>query len=127
MNKSGDSSSSSSSLVYSIDERSFASIIALVAFYCVHSLKENFPQLDTTLGMPFKDALPPHMSVAYALHDYAPNNIRTSSNEQVELKKDQRYFVISKDASGWYRVHNEEGLVGYAPGSYLVEKEISSV
>jgi hypothetical protein len=38
------------SAFYSIDQRNFSSVVGLVKFYCQNTLKENFPQLETTLG-----------------------------------------------------------------------------
>jgi len=38
------------SAFYSIDQRNFSSVVSLVKFYCQNTLKENFPQLETTLG-----------------------------------------------------------------------------
>jgi hypothetical protein len=113
---------SSEAYVFSIDQQhNFDSIVALVNYYSIHTLKENFPQLDTTLGMPYKQALPAPMSVAVAQHDYDPQSMSNCSGEQIELVKMQRYYVLKKEPNGWWRVFNHDGLIGYVPGSYLLE------
>lgn len=109
-------------LVYSIDQQhSFNSIISLVNYYSQNLLKDNFPQLDTTLGTPFKLALPCPISVALAMHDYNPSSNPNNTGEQIELRKTKKYFVLNKEKNGWWRVYNSEGLIGYVPGSYLNE------
>lgn len=95
--------------------------MALVNYYSIHTLKENFPQLDTTLGLPYKQVLPTFVSIAIAQHDYDPQAMPNSTGEQIELVKLQRYYVLNKEANGWWRVFNQDGLIGYVPGSYLLE------
>ena len=113
---------SASSSVYSIDQQNnFNSIQSLVNFYSQNQLKDNFPQLDTTLGVPFRKALPAPISVATAMHDYNPLVNPNNTGEQIELKRGRRYSVLSKEANGWWSVFNAEGLIGYVPGSYLLE------
>ena len=82
-------------------------------------LEENFPQLKTTLGIPYRNALPAHISEAVAVHDYDAK--RMSTGVEIQLIKDHHYWVLSKDAMGWWKVYNSDGLIGYAPGNYLRE------
>lgn len=86
-------------------------------------LKDNFPQLDTTLGMPYRQALPQPISSAIAMHDFTPQSATNITGEQIELVKMQRYYVLNKELNGWWRVFNQEGLIGYVPGSYLNESK----
>ena len=112
------------SAFYSIDQRNFSSVINLVKFYCQNTLKENFPQLETTLGTPYRDALPTPISVAIAMHDYDPLTNPNNTGEQIELKTLSKYFILNKEPNGWWRVYNSDGLIGYAPGGYLQETKI---
>lgn len=104
---------------YSIDQRNFSSIVGLVNWYCQNTLKENFPQLETTLGVPYRDALPSAMSIAIAMHDYDPLTNPNNTGEQIELRTGCTYFILNKEPNGWWRVYNSDGLIGYAPGGYL--------
>ena len=106
---------------YSIDQRNFSSVINLVKYYSQNTLKENFPQLETTLGFPYRLALPNHIGVANAIHDYNPLTNPNNTGEQIELKRANKYFIINKEQNGWWRVFNSDGLIGYAPGGYLQE------
>jgi guanine nucleotide exchange factor VAV len=115
------STSPSNSPFYSIDQRNFSSVINLVKYYSQNTLKENFPQLETTLGLPYRLALPNHISVANAIHDYNPSTNPNNTGEQIELKRSNKYFIINKESNGWWRVYNSDGLIGYAPGGYLQE------
>ncbi len=109
--------------LYAIDQqRNFDSIVSLVNYYSQNVLKENFPQLDTTLGVPYREALPMPISFAIALHDYNPLINPNNTGEQIELKKSSKYFVLHKEMNGWWRVFNQDGLIGYVPGSYLLER-----
>lgn len=109
--------------VYSIDQQhNFNSIVSLVNYFSGHLLKDNFPQLDSTLGIPFKKALPPYISIAIAKHDYIPPN-KDNVGEQIELKIGKKYFILSREINGWLRVYNSDGLIGYVPGSYLNESK----
>ncbi|RMZ96826.1 guanine nucleotide exchange factor VAV2 isoform X6 [Brachionus plicatilis] len=105
--------------VYFIDQQhNFNSIVSLVKYFSAHLLKDNFPQLDSTLGIPFKKALPPYISVAVAKHDYSPPG-KDNIGEQIELKVGKKYYLLSEEVNGWLRVYNSDGLIGYVPGSYL--------
>lgn len=112
------------SYLFSIDQQhNFDSIVSLVNYYSAHVLKDNFPQLDTTLGTAFKNALPVPISTARAMHDYDPLHVPNNSGEQIELIKSNTYYVLNKEPNGWWRVFNAEGLIGYVPGSYLQENK----
>ena len=109
--------------VYSIDQQhNFNSIVSLVKYFSTHLLKDNFPQLDSTLGIPFKKALPPFINVAVAKHDYIPPN-KENIGEQIELILGKKYYILSKEINGWFKVYNGDGLIGYVPGSYLNENK----
>jgi hypothetical protein len=108
--------------VFSIDQQhNFNSVQSLVNYYSQHMLKEYFPQLDTTLGLPFRRALPMAVGVSTAKYDYSPSENQINSSEQIELKRGRRYFVLAKEANGWLRLYNSDGLIGYAPSSYFNE------
>ncbi|CAF0764371.1 unnamed protein product [Brachionus calyciflorus] len=110
--------------VYCIDQQhNFNSLVALVNYFSVHSLKDNFPQLETSLGIPFRKVLPPYISTGIARHDYNPSMNPNNGGEQIDLKVGRKYFVLNKEANGWWRVYNSEGLIGYVPGSYLNEEK----
>ena len=112
---------STASAFYSIDQRNFSSVINLVKYYSQNTLKENFPQLETTLGLPYREALPTPISFAIAIHDYNPLTNPNNTGEQIELKRSNKYYIINKEPNGWWRVFNTDGLIGYAPGGYLNE------
>lgn len=112
-------------VVYFIDQQhNFNSVVSLVNYYSQNLLKDNFPQLNTTLGLAFRNALPTPISSAVAMHDYNPLSNPNNTGEQIELVKFSKYFVINKELNGWWRVYNSDGLIGYVPGSYLHEEEI---
>ena len=112
--------------VYSIDQQhNFNSILGLVSYYSQNILKDNFPQLDTTLGVAYREALPPPIGFASAMHDYNPIINPNNTGEQIELKKLNKYFILNKEINGWWRVFNQDGLIGYVPGSYLLEKSLT--
>lgn len=115
------SDASTSAAFYSIDQRNFSSVINLVKYYSQNSLKDNFPQLETTLGLAYRDALPTPISIAVAVHDYNPLMNPNNTGEQIDLKRFNSYYVINKEPNGWWRVYNSDGLIGYAPGGYLNE------
>ena len=123
--RSGDGASASpitATTTYSIDEqRAFDSIQSLVAYYSHNALTENFPQLDGTLGTAFRDALPPSVGRALAVHDFTPTAAQMSTSELIELRKNAIYHVVNKQLNDWWRVYNHDGLLGYAPKSYLYE------
>ena len=102
-----------------VEQLQFPSIQELIAHYMVNRLEDNFPQLKTTLGIPFRSALPAVISEAIAIHDYDAK--RMSTGVEIQLVKDREYWVLSKDAMGWWKVYNSDGLIGYAPGNYLRE------
>jgi hypothetical protein len=106
--------------------RNFDSIISLVNYYCINSLKGSFHELDFTLGVPFREALPTPISYAIALHDYNPLSNPNNTGEQLDLKKNSKYFVLNKESNGWWRVYNADGLIGYVPGSYLIESKVEA-
>jgi guanine nucleotide exchange factor VAV len=56
------------SQLFSIDQRNFSSIQGLVNFYKQNLLQENFPQLETTLGTAYREALPKPIGQAIAIH-----------------------------------------------------------
>ena len=112
---------STASAFYSIDQRNFSSVINLVKYYSQNTLRENFPQLETTLGLPYREALPTPISFAIAIHDYNPMTNPNNTGEQIELKRSNKYYIINKEPNGWWRVFNTDGLIGYAPGGYLNE------
>jgi guanine nucleotide exchange factor VAV len=109
-------------IVYSIDQqRQFNSIPSLVLHYTQNILKDNFPELDTTLGIPYRNALPRPISIGTALHDYNPMHNQKNNAEQIELKKSSNYFIFGREENGWVKVYNSDGLIGYAPSAYLME------
>ena len=113
--------------VYSIDQQhNFNSILALVNYYSQNILKDNFPQLDTTLGVAYREALPQPIDFAFAMHDYNPIINPNNTGEQIELKRLHKYFILNKEVNGWWRVFNQDGLIGYVPGSYLRESKTLS-
>lgn len=114
----------SASVFYSIDQRNFSSVVGLVKFYCQNTLKENFPQLETTLGIPYREALPTPISIAIAMHDYDPLTNPNNTGEQIDLHTLNKYFILNKEPNGWWRVYNSDGLIGYAPGGYLQETRL---
>ena len=70
--------------IFSIDQQhNFNSIIGLVNYYSQNILKDNFPQLDTTLGVAYRDALPPPIGIATAMHDYNPIVNPNNTGDQV--------------------------------------------
>lgn len=110
---------------FSIDQQhSFDSIQSLVNYYSKNDLKDNFPQLETTLGMAYRRALPVAISLGIAQHDYNPSSSPNNTGELIELRKGARYFVLAKENKGWWRVYNSDGLIGYAPGAYLEETKL---
>jgi hypothetical protein len=102
-----------------VEQKRFNSVVELVKFYGQNSLEENFPQLKTTLGAAFREALPHPISKAVALHDYEPGD--GSTGVEIEIRKGETVSVLGKEDIGWWRVYNSCGLIGYLPGNYLKE------
>ncbi len=76
-------------------------------------------------GTPYREALPAFISTAICIHEYDPRQINGgNSGVELELKKNERLWVLSKDALGWWKVYNIDGLIGYAPGAFLQELNI---
>ena len=56
--------------VYLAQQIQFPSIQELISYYMENTLVDNFPQLNTTLGIPFGNALPQAISENIAVYDY---------------------------------------------------------
>jgi hypothetical protein len=73
------------------------------------------------LGKPYREALPKQTSVAFASHDYDPTKDPMNQGQQIKLHSSCRYSILNKEPTGWWRVHNSDGLIGYVPCRFLVE------
>jgi hypothetical protein len=109
---------STNGITYSIDNQNkFVSLDSLVEFYSINLLSKSFSQLDTTLGVPFRDALPVYKNIGLALYDYVPPS--NADTVEIELKKGCKYFILEQEENGWCKVYNTDGLIGYVPEAYL--------
>ncbi|CAH1785616.1 unnamed protein product, partial [Owenia fusiformis] len=112
---------------YIADIKVFKSIPELVEYYQKNSLEESFPELQTTLALPFKvsqQRLGPRTSssilgYAIVLFDYA-----ATAPNQLSLTKDERVAITSKaggDKGWWKGKLMDSSRSGYFPRAYVEE------
>lgn len=107
-------------MYYLADCKLFRSIPDLVQYYTENSLQPSFPDLNTTLLYPFKQAsVAPILGWCVANFDYAANQ-----PNQLSLSKGDRVAIINKagDSRGWWK-GQISGRVGYFPCAYVEEEE----
>ncbi|XP_043941978.1 guanine nucleotide exchange factor VAV3 isoform X2 [Protopterus annectens] len=116
------------------ENRKFKSVMDLVNYYKLHSLKEGFRSLDTTLQYPFKEAenaaltksnrmsgglfSPKIVGVARARYDFSARDMRELSL----LEGDIVNIYTKSGANGWWR-GEVNGRVGWFPSTYVEEEE----
>lgn len=116
------------------ENRKFKSVKDLVNYYKLHSLKEGFRSLDTTLQYPVKEAenssltrsnrmsgnmfSPKIVGVARARYDFSARDMRELSL----LEGDIVNIYTKSGANGWWR-GEVNGRVGWFPSTYVEEEE----
>ncbi|XP_046365888.1 guanine nucleotide exchange factor VAV2-like isoform X3 [Haliotis rufescens] len=115
--------------------RYFDSVPRLVSHYQQNSLRDSFPDVNTTLRIPIRNvnnegggtpsacrvSNPRILGYAIAVYDYA-----ATSTTQVSLKSNDRIAVISKNGSdkGWWKGQNLRSLkIGYFPLAYVADDD----
>ena len=93
-----------------IDENlKFDTVKELIFHYIENSLVDIYPELPTSLGIPFRSALPTVIETRKAKIDYHP-----VMNTELEIQKDHVYSIINKNDDMW-KVFNSDGLIAFAP------------
>jgi hypothetical protein len=101
---------SNDSQKFYIDESlKFDSVKELIFHYIENSLVDAYPELPTTLGVPFRNLLPLPIETREARFDYHP-----IMNNELEIQKGHVYSIISKNEDMW-RVYDSVGLIAFAP------------
>jgi guanine nucleotide exchange factor VAV len=113
--------SPSDSLYYLAECKKFRSIPELVHFYQRNTLEDSFPELQTTLTIPYKDALRTNsnLGMCTAQFDYAANQ-----PNQLSLRVGDRIVILSRAGGfrGWWK-GSLNGRTGYFPRAYVIEDE----
>uniref|UniRef100_A0A4W3J0T8 Vav guanine nucleotide exchange factor 2 n=1 Tax=Callorhinchus milii TaxID=7868 RepID=A0A4W3J0T8_CALMI len=123
--------------IHITEAKKFESLLELVEYYQVHSLKESFKQLDTTLRYPYKhrehhtlpksnnrasgtDPLftPRPIAMATARYNFAARDMRELSLREGDTVK--IYSKIGGD-QGWWK-GEANGRVGWFPSTYVDEE-----
>ena len=102
---------------YSIDKRKFLSISDLIRYYSDNSLQEYFHDYDVKLENSFRDCLPVPLYTVRAKQNFQPQ--LDIDNSQMELKVNEKYFVLNDEDDNWYYVFDVNALLGYVPKTYL--------
>uniref|UniRef100_A0A8B9HV21 Uncharacterized protein n=1 Tax=Astyanax mexicanus TaxID=7994 RepID=A0A8B9HV21_ASTMX len=114
---------------YIAEGRTFKTVLGLVEYYKLHSLREGFRSLDTTLKIPYRATAgdsntadptvfcPRVVSIALARYDFSSRDMRELSLQVGDLVK-----IYTKCANGWWR-GEVNGQVGWFPSTYVEEEE----
>ncbi|PVD22095.1 hypothetical protein C0Q70_17899 [Pomacea canaliculata] len=108
---------------YLADGRYFDSVQGLVDYYEKNELADSFPDVATTLRIPYKSVAIGTRILGYAqaVYDYS-----ATSTSQVTLKNGDRIAILSKNGQdkGWWKGENlRTQKVGYFPLAYVDEEE----
>uniref|UniRef100_A0A4W3IXW5 Vav guanine nucleotide exchange factor 2 n=1 Tax=Callorhinchus milii TaxID=7868 RepID=A0A4W3IXW5_CALMI len=119
--------------IHITEAKKFESLLELVEYYQVHSLKESFKQLDTTLRYPYKHRehhtlpksnnrasvfTPRPIAMATARYNFAARDMRELSLREGDTVK--IYSKIGGD-QGWWK-GEANGRVGWFPSTYVDEE-----
>lgn len=112
-------------LFYIAENRKFSSILDLIQYYKIHSLREGFRTLDTTLKFAYREPenganmfSQKGIGVAIARYDFSPRDTRELSMQEGDVVR-----IYSKTgASGWWK-GEVNGRVGWFPSTYVEEAE----
>ncbi|XP_076454946.1 guanine nucleotide exchange factor VAV2-like isoform X2 [Babylonia areolata] len=111
-------------LFYLADGHYFESIQSLVQHYEKNELSDIFPDVTTTLRIPYKTsggATSWILGYAVAVYDYA-----ATSTSQVTMKLNDRIAILSKNGQdkGWWKGENlRTKKIGYFPLAYVDEED----
>ncbi|KAL8568197.1 hypothetical protein ACOMHN_027720 [Nucella lapillus] len=105
------------------DGHYFDTVQELVEHYEKHELVDSFPDVASTLRIPYKTVASGVRILGYAVavYDYA-----ATSTTQVTMQLDDRVAILSKNGQdkGWWKGENlRTKKVGYFPLAYVDEEE----
>uniref|UniRef100_A0A3B3S6D4 Vav guanine nucleotide exchange factor 2 n=1 Tax=Paramormyrops kingsleyae TaxID=1676925 RepID=A0A3B3S6D4_9TELE len=120
--------------IHITEAKKFESLLELVEYYQMHSLKESFKQLDTTLRYPYKSRersaprtstrspvfTPRVIGTAVARYNFAARDMRELSLREGDTVK--IYNKIGGD-QGWWK-GEANGRVGWFPSTYVDEEGV---
>ncbi|XP_048858515.1 guanine nucleotide exchange factor VAV2-like isoform X2 [Brienomyrus brachyistius] len=120
--------------IHITEAKKFESLLELVEYYQMHSLKESFKQLDTTLRYPYKSRerstprtstrspvfTPRVVGTAVARYNFAARDMRELSLREGDIVK--IYSKIGGD-QGWWK-GEANGRVGWFPSTYVDEEGV---
>uniref|UniRef100_A0A3Q0QUL7 Vav guanine nucleotide exchange factor 2 n=1 Tax=Amphilophus citrinellus TaxID=61819 RepID=A0A3Q0QUL7_AMPCI len=122
------------SWIHITEAKKFESLLELVEYYQLHSLKESFKLLDTTLRYPYKSRersltrantrspvfTPRVVSTAVARYNFAARDMRELSLREGDIVK--IYSKIGGD-QGWWK-GEANGRIGWFPSTYVDEEGV---
>ncbi|XP_016894058.1 guanine nucleotide exchange factor VAV2 isoform X15 [Cynoglossus semilaevis] len=122
------------SWIHITEAKKFESLLELVEYYQIHSLKESFKLLDTTLRYPYKSRersltrtstrspvfTPRVVSTAVARYNFAARDMRELSLREGDVVK--IYSKIGGD-QGWWKGETN-GRIGWFPSTYVDEEGV---
>ncbi|XP_018087339.1 vav guanine nucleotide exchange factor 2 S homeolog isoform X5 [Xenopus laevis] len=120
--------------IHITEAKKFESLLELVEYYQMHSLKESFKQLDTTLKYPYKSRTgrscsssprgpvftPRPIGTAIARYNFAARDMRELSLREGDVVK--IYSRIGGD-QGWWKGETN-GRIGWFPSTYVEEEGV---
>ncbi|XP_077089002.1 guanine nucleotide exchange factor VAV2 isoform X4 [Siphateles boraxobius] len=120
--------------IHITEAKKFESLLELVEYYQIHSLKESFKLLDTTLRYPYKSRersssrtntrspvfTPRVVSTAVARYNFAARDMRELSLREGDIVK--IYSKIGGD-QGWWK-GEANGRIGWFPSTYVDEEGV---
>ncbi|XP_077481025.1 guanine nucleotide exchange factor VAV3 [Stigmatopora argus] len=116
------------------ENKKFRSLFELIEYYKLHSLREGFRSLDTTLQYPYRELensgmhklsrsggnmfTPKVIGVAIARYDFSSRDTRELSLQEGDVVK----IYTKSGANGWWR-GEVNGRIGWFPSTYVEEGE----
>lgn len=107
------------------DARAFSTVQELVTYFQQHSLSRHFPGVDTTLLLPFRDALARKDSSSSKLVGVGRARARfayvAKSHDELSFDRGTELIILSMQEldPGWWRGALPDGRVGVFPANYV--------
>lgn len=111
------------------DAKSFESIQELVEHFQTHSLNRHFPGMETTLSIPFKDAVGANAATSRNQAQAGIGRARSRfayvarSHDELTFERGVELTILSmEDPSldpGWFKGRMPNGTVGIFPANYV--------
>lgn len=116
---------------YIAEARLFKTVQELVEYYKLHSLKEGFSSLDTTLQVPYRELSNGYMprAITKAASVFCPRvvgiavaryNFNSRETRELSLLQGDSIRIFTKLSNGWWK-GEVGGRVGWFPSTYVEE------